>query len=139
MGTKYRPKISTKNKYWISKHRFYEIQHHCLQYKEWKDEYDTLECQGAKGVDYDNMPHGNSVGDPTSIIAMRKIVLKDKIDLVEKTAHDAEPSLAKYILTAVTNEGISYNYLELVMGIPCKKDMYYDRRRKFYWLMNQRM
>lgn len=139
MGTNYRAKISKKNKYWISKHRFYEIEHHCLQYKEWKDEYLALSTQGIKGVDYDGMPHGTNVSNPTENVGMRMAMLKDKIDLVEKTAEEADPSLAKYILKAVTNEGISFNYLKMVMGIPCEKDMYYNRRRKFYWLMSQRM
>lgn len=139
MGTNYRAKISKKNKYWISKHRFYEIEHHCLQYKEWKDEYSTLSTQGVSGVDYDGMPHGTNVGNPTETVGMRMAILKGKIDTVEKTAEEADPELAKYILKAVTNEGISFNYLKMVMGIPCEKDMYYNRRRKFYWLMNQRM
>ena len=141
MGTNYRAKISKKNKYWISKHRFYEIEHHCLQYKEWKDEYKTLSIgiQGVSGVDYDGMPHGTNVGNPTETVGMRMAILKGKIDTVEKTAEEADPELAKYILKAVTNEGISFNYLKMVMGIPCEKDMYYNRRRKFYWLMSQRM
>ena len=139
MGTNYRAKISKKNKYWISKHRFYEIEHHCLQYEEWKDEYFTLSTQGVSGVDYDGMPHGTNVGNPTETVGMRMAILKGKIDTVEKAAEEADPELAKYILKAVTNEGISFNYLKMVMGIPCEKDMYYNRRRKFYWLMSQRM
>lgn len=139
MGTNYRAKVSKKSKYWISKHRFYEIQHHCWQYKEWKDEYAALDAQGVKGVEYDGMPHGTNVGNPTEAIGIRKAMLRDKIDLVERTVMDADPLLYKYILKAVTNEGISFNYLKMVMDIPCEKDMYYDRRRKFYWLMSQRM
>ena len=139
MGTRYRAKISKKNKYWISKHRYYEIAHHCMQYKEWKDEYAALEEQGIKATAYDGMPHGTNISDPTALKGIRKAILKDKIDVVEQAAHEAEPALYKYILVAVTNEGISFNYLKMVMGIPCEKDMYYDRRRKFYWLMSQRI
>ena len=58
---------------------------------------------------------------------------------MEKTAEDADRVLSSYILAAVTNEDVTYNYLKMVMGIPCERDMYYDRRRKFYWLMSQRM
>lgn len=32
MATVIRPEISPKNKYWISKHRHYELKHFCLQY-----------------------------------------------------------------------------------------------------------
>lgn len=138
MGTKYRAEISKKNKYWISKHRFYELSHHCMQYNEWKDEYRTLENQSVKGVDYDGMPHGTDISNPTESIGMRMAELKSKMETIEKTAEEADPILAKYILKAVTNEDVTFNYLKQFMDMPCEKDMYYDRRRKFYWLMNQR-
>ena len=32
-----RAEVSKKNKYYISKHRYYELKHFCLQYKEWED------------------------------------------------------------------------------------------------------
>lgn len=138
MGTNYRSQISKKNKYWISKHRFLEISHHCMQYNEWKDEYRTLESQLLKGVEYGGMPHGTDVGNPTETVGMRMAELKTKIERVENVAKEADPVLAKYILKAVTNEDVTFNYLKQFMDIPCEKDMYYDRRRKFYWLMNQR-
>lgn len=137
MGTNYRSQISKKNKYWISKHRFLEISHHCMQYNEWKDEYRTLENQSPKGVDYDGMPHGTDVGNPTETIGMRMAELKTKIERIESVAKEADPVLAKYILKAVTNEDVTFNYLKQFMDIPCEKDMYYDRRRKFYWLMSR--
>lgn len=138
MGTNYRSQISKKNKYWISKHRFLEISHHCMQYNEWKDEYRTLENQSPKGVDYDGMPHGTDVGNPTETIGMRMAELKTKIERIESVAKEADPVLAKYILKAVTNEDVTFNYLKQFMDIPCEKDMYYDRRRKFYWLMSRK-
>lgn len=30
MGTDIRATISTKNRYWIEKHRYYELKHFCL-------------------------------------------------------------------------------------------------------------
>lgn len=139
MGTSYRPEVSKKNKYWISKHRFYEICHMCYQYYEWKDEYRTLSSQGIKAVKYDGMPHGTDVGTPTENAGIRLAMLRNKIELVEKTAEDAEPMIAKYILRAVTNDNVTFEYLKQVMDMPCEKDMFYDRRRKFYWLMSQRV
>lgn len=138
MGTKYRAEISKKNKYWISKHRFYELSHYCMQYNEWKDEYKTLESQSPKGVNYDGMPHGTDVGNPTESIGMRMVELRNKMETIEKTAEETDPILAKYILKAVTNEDVTFNYLKQFMDMPCEKDMYYDRRRKFYWLMSKR-
>lgn len=34
MSTTIRPEVSEKNQYWIEKHRYYELKHFCLQYKE---------------------------------------------------------------------------------------------------------
>lgn len=149
MGTNYRAKISKKNKYWISKHRFYEIEHHCLQYKEWEDEYKTLKKQGVKGVEYDGMPHGTNVGNPTEAIGMRMAELSAKMDLIKNTVeesdrvviekHGKEKSIYKHLLVAVTNEGISYNYLNMIMDIPVSEKVYYEARRRFYWLMSQKI
>ena len=40
MATVIRPEISEKSKYYIDKHRYYELKHFCLQYKEWKKGYE---------------------------------------------------------------------------------------------------
>ena len=51
---------------------------------------------------------------------------------------DADQDLYQYLLKAVTSEDVTYRYLKMIMRIPCGKKMYYDRRRKFYWLLDQR-
>ena len=104
----------------------------------WKDEYTTLSRQGISGVEYDGMPHGSDVGNPTEHVGIRLAELKTKMETIERTAEETDPVLAKYILKAVTNEDVTFNYLKQFMDIPCEKDMYYDRRRKFYWLMSKR-
>ena len=50
-------------------------------------------------------------------------------------AKEADEYLYEYILKEIT-EGISYTYLKTAMKIPCGKDMYYDRYRKFFWLLS---
>lgn len=139
MSTKYRPEVSRKNEYWISKHRYYEISHMCFQYKEWKDEYKALSERGVSAVKYDGMPHGTNISDPTFEQAARMEALLSKMKLVEETAIEADPVLARYILTAVTDENVTYNYLQQVMKMPCGKNMYYRSRRKFYWLMSRKL
>jgi hypothetical protein len=111
----------------------------CYQYQEWKDEYRTLSEQTVNGVNYDGMPHGSNVGDPTGNAGEKLAELARKIQLVEETAIEADPLLAKYILKAVTDENVTFNYLQQFMNIPCGKDMYYSKRRRFYWLMSRRI
>ena len=42
MGTTVRPELSKKNRYWISKARYYELKHFCLQYPGWRKAYSEL-------------------------------------------------------------------------------------------------
>jgi len=129
---------TSMKKYNISPHRFMELYHFCLQYNEWKDEL-AYKCDGVKSIQISDMPGAHSNSDTTNDIAIRRAALSEKGELIEKTAMEADADIHKYILKAVTNEGITYNYLHTVMGIPCGKDMYYDRRRRFYWLLSKKI
>ena len=127
-----------KDKYKISRHKFAEVYHFCMQYNEWKDEL-KYKTDTVKSVEITDMPMSQSVGDATSDLACRRAELRWKCELVEQTAVEADEQIYQYILKAVTNEGISFNYLKMVMSIPCGKDMYYNRRRKFYWLLSRKI
>ena len=136
MATVIRAEISENNRYWISKHRHYELKHFCLQYPSWKKEYLTLGVPTISTSVLDRLPSGNLPGDPTAEYAMRRVYFAERIDLIEKKAKEADPYLYEYILRAVT-EGLSYTYLKTRLKIPCGKDMYYDRYRRFFWLLSE--
>ncbi|MBP1616158.1 MAG: hypothetical protein H6Q13_3606 [Bacteroidetes bacterium] len=125
------------SKYGISKNRFKELYYWCLQYNEWKDEL-KYKTDTVGAMEVTNMPSGHGVSDSTQKLAIRRALLEQKCRLIEQTAIEADSDIYKYIIKAVTEEGISYRYLNNIMEIPCGKDMYYDRRRKFYWLLSQR-
>lgn len=129
MATNIKPELSKRNKYWISKHRYYELKHFCLQYPEWKEQLKDLTWSAGEGG-----------GDPE----WSDPVLKDlygreellrKVRMVEKCAYAASTELGEYILQAVT-QGLSYVNLQMMKNIPCGKDMYYDRYRRFFWLLS---
>lgn len=131
-----RSELSTKNKYWVEKHRYYELKHFCLQYPIWKKLY--LELDGlTASCSYDliGSSKSNIPSDPTSRIAEERTYYFDKIELIEQTAMAADEDLASYIINGVT-EGLSYDMLKFKFDIPCGKDMYYDRYRRFFWLLN---
>ena len=136
MATKIRPEISEKNKYYISKHRHYELKHFCLQYPDWKRRHDSLGVPKMSSSMLEKLPSSNIPSDPTAIFALNKAYYSDRIELIEKTAVEADKYLCAYILKAVT-EGLSYTYLKTKLKIPCGRDMYYDRYRKFFWLLNK--
>lgn len=136
MATLIRPEISQKNKYWIDKHRYYELKHYCLQYPLWKTAYNdysdaSLPLSMASGLPTSNLP-----SDPTAKRAIMKAYYMEKIEMLESVAIKTDLYLHKYILKAVT-EGLSYTYLKTKMDIPCGKDMYYDRYRRFFWLLSE--
>lgn len=133
MSTIIRPEISRKNKYWIDRHRHYELKHFCLQYPEWKRAYYL--SPGISSSFGNELPGSDSHGDPTAKLAMRKVVYMERIELIERIAGEADKDLRDYILKGVT-EGLSYTYLRTKMNMPCSRDMYYDRYRKFFWLLD---
>jgi hypothetical protein len=135
MATVIRPVISDKKKYWVDKHKHYELKHFCLQYPTWKKLYFTLNDSNIPLSMIDRFPSNNLPSDPTAKRAMAKLYLAERIDLVERIAIESDPYLYRYILRAVT-EGLSYTQLKAKYDIPCGKDMYYDRYRKFFWLLS---
>lgn len=126
-----RPELSKKNKWYISKHRYYELKHFCLQYSEWKERYESAirysgNLPGVNNVEWSD-PVGNSVSSMD--------IWKHKMELVENAAIMADEFLGSYILKAVT-EDLSFTALKMLYGIPCGKDMYYDRYRKFFYILS---
>lgn len=137
MGTTIRPTVSKKNIYHLDKHRYYELKHFCLQYNEWKKAYMILGDTILQSTDFERTKHDNRAsGNPTAKIAAKRLRYLERIELIEKTANDTDEYLAKYIIQAVT-EGYTYTYFRSTLEIPCSKDMYYDRYRKFFWLLDK--
>jgi len=136
MATNLRAELSIRNKYRIDKHRHYELKHFCLQYPSWKQAYAEFDDEGMPLSMIERVSTSNLPGDPTAKRAIMKTHYAEKMHLVEKAAMEADRYLSEYILKAVT-ENLSYSYLKSKMGIPCGKDMYYDRYRRFFWLLNK--
>lgn len=136
MATVIRAEISEKNKYWIDKHRHYELKHFCLQYPIWKNAYAAIDELSTYSLTLDKVSSSGGPGDPTSKCAIRKLYYMERINLIERIAVEADDYIYKYILKAVT-EGYSYTYLKTKMNIPCSRDMFYDRYRRFFWLLSE--
>lgn len=136
MATNIRAELSEKNKYWIDKHRHYELKHFCLQYPTWKKAYDDFDdiCLSLSMIEH--TPTSNLPGDPTAKRALMKSYYSEKMNLVERIAIETDKCLSNYILKAVT-EGLSYTYLKARLNIPCGRDMFYDRYRRFFWLLSE--
>lgn len=136
MSTTIRPEVSEKNKYWIERHRYYELKHFCMQFPLWKKAYLALFGLCKQPVDIGAYVKTSGHSDPTAKCAEAKIFYSERIDLVSRVAKDADQELADYILKGVT-EGRSYDNMKARLDIPCCKETYYEAYRRFFWLLDK--
>lgn len=126
-------------KYRIDRHAFLMSYHYCLQYQRWKDEYNTV-MNTSRGIDYAaDRVQASPAGDSLERTAIRMADLSQRIDMIDETARQAGGDLYKYLLIAVTNEGVGWKYLRYTMGMPCERTKYYQMRRHFYYLISQKI
>lgn len=125
MSTLIRAEMSSKNKYYISKHRYYELKHYCLQYYEWLEEWRSITGY-TDGL----------IFDPTSAAAVKRDELTAKMKQVEALAMSVDDAIGDYIFEAVTTDK-TYTYFKTVKNIPCGKDFFYERYRRFFWLLDR--
>lgn len=135
MSTTIRPEVSEKNRYWIDRHRYYELKHFCLQYSLWKKAYASLDGMNDRPTCLTGI-HTTNLGNPTEQCAMSKLFYLERIEMIERIAKKTDESLSSYILMGVT-KGISYDHLKARFEIPCCKDTYYNLYRRFFWLLDK--
>lgn len=136
MGTIIRPEVSKKNKYWMEKHRYYELKHFCLQYPIWKKAYIALDGLSSIPSDLEAISKTNRISNPTERCAEARMKYLRLMEMVEQAAIDTDSELYSYILTGVTEE-CTYEHLKSKYNIPCCRQTYYELYRKFFYLLNK--
>lgn len=133
MTTILTPEISKKKPYYISKHRYYELKHFCLQYPEWEREAKLYSLHSTSVISIS----GSQVefNDPTGEAASNLSYINKCIDAVNACCDAADPVLSNYIFSAVCY-GLSYEAL-VSKGLPCSRGTFYDRYRKFFWFLDK--
>lgn len=130
-----RSEISKKNPYWIPKHRYLELHNFCLQYPDWKYEFEHMNTfKEEHGIHKSIKDYIFSITEDRAIQLM---AFYDRMKLIEDTARETDPELCFYILEGITRS-LSYEFLHLQLGMPCGRDTYYDRYRKFFWLLDKK-
>lgn len=132
MSTRIRNEVSEKNPYHIGKHRMLELKHFCLQYEEWRQEYVKLSVLMSYGY---GERRGSDISDRTSTIATKAAELNGKMTMVKKCSKEAGGDIWTWLFEAVVC-GLSFSDLE-GRGIPCGRDYYYERYRKFFWMLDK--
>ena len=134
-----RSELSKRSKWWIPKERYLELKHFCMQYKDWKRACYDLDESGVKSryiLQPASVPYSPITGSSVEKIAMSKTYYSWKIGLVEEAASYTDDELYWWILRGVTTDE-GYTALKMMHKIPCGKDMYYDRYRKFFWILDK--
>lgn len=127
--------LSKQNKYYIPKETFLMVIHYCKQYPMWEQELSiTLDQSRAIRYDRDRVQSSNNY-DPTSEPAIKRADIARKKEVVDNTAKSIAGVMYKWLILGVCYD-MPY-YVLKQKGIPCGKNMYYDKRRQFYYAMSQ--
>lgn len=125
--------LSPKNKYYIPKYRYLELKNFCLQYPDWKTAINQITILQA----HSRISSTGFFSDPTYSIVLKKAEYERKISIIEDAAKEADYTLCKWLIKGITGS-YSYEYLKYQMNIPASRDMYYDRYRKFFWILDKK-
>lgn len=123
-------------KYGISGKRYKELCGFCEQYPEWIEELKHNNST-VKSIEITDMPFnqsGNS--DQTCDLAIRRVELERKCELIEQTAIQASSDLYQFIIKLVCYE-VPFSYLQTIEDIPCSQSALYDARRYFFYLLDK--
>lgn len=123
------------SKYYLPKYEYKTVVSFCMQY--WDLRSRVASCTGLKGVNYDGMPHGTSVSDPTYQSALQGAEAARKVDIIESAVRRAAPDLYEWILKSVTEEDMTYDKLRYEYGMPCGKNLYAKKRRLVFWYVSK--
>lgn len=126
--------LSKKNPYWIEHHRYLELEHFCRQYPIWCRS--VMTANGLSGKAYDDVVLDNNQTSPVEKSVEAREPYMAKIMMVQKAADEAAGELSIYILAGVT-EGAAYEDILARMHIPCCREVYYDLRRRFFYILSK--
>lgn len=133
MCTVIRPVVSNKNPYAISKERYYELKHFCLQYSDYKR---RMALERSKSPISGRLVCSRSsahVTDKVGEMAANLVLWDGYIKMIDSCCKEAGGDIASYLHECVT-KGKSY----ATIYPPCSKEYFYQRYRKFFWLLDKR-
>lgn len=102
MGTVIRPELSAKNRYWLPKHRYYELYHFCLQYPDWKKSYASIDGYSMNSGSVVKQNSRYEMPDPTTAYVEARLYYRERMEMVEHVTKEAAADLYLPMLRAVT-------------------------------------
>jgi len=124
--------------YWTPRQDYLTAIHWCLRYNDWKKELAKLP-DTSRGIRYDSDKVQTSNDyDATAELAMRRVEIEAKINLLESTARLCMPEFTEYLIKGVTTEGIRIEDL-IAQGMPYNRSVYLRMRQKLYHLLSKKI
>lgn len=131
-------KMEYTGKYELSRFELNYAKWFALKYPEWLQEYNSLK-DSVQAINYGIEGHGSGkIVDSTGELASKRAELRRKMLLVEHAAFDTGEDLGEYILKSVIYEDMTFERMK-GMGLPCERTCFYERRRKFYYLLSKQI
>ena len=131
-----RPKKTSK--YWVEPAIFDNVVSFCRCYPIWVKELQSLP-DGNRAIRYDSdKVQGGEGYDATAELALKRIEIERKVNLIITTAQTASPELWEWILKGVTSSDYTVNEL-IQQGMPASVNHYANVRRYFYYLLSKRI
>ena len=136
MNNQQRAELSKKNPYWIPRDKYYELLYFSRQYWTMRQEKKEL-LRAYPTISYDENYTVTDISNPVEKAVCRVSYLTDKMKLIEDTVKEVDPDIYKWLLNGVTTDK-SYEYLNQKMGLPMSRSAYYERYRKYFFLLSKK-
>lgn len=132
-------RVPTKNsKYYVPTETYLTAYHYCRQYPLWSEIRDIVsDTRKSPKITRDQF-FFSGIEDPTGTAATRRADISRKMKLIEETAEEAGGPLFKPWIIRGTCYDETYIQLQ-ARGIPCGKNLYYTMRKRFYYLLANRI
>ena len=115
------------------------VRRYARRYPRWKKTYNMTVSLKSQQMNHLRVQTSGK-NHPTEAVALKKAELSKKILLIEQTARQTDIFLWRFVLLGVTEPPKTVTYEKMVLrGINCSKNTYYDRCRRFYWLLNKKL
>lgn len=119
-------------RWWITENESRLAYSYALMYQEWKAQYKALGGITQQEPDTERM---QSITERNAVMRQE---LGRKLEIIESTLKETDEFLYPWISMAVTQRFMTYDNL-LSKGMPCSDKTFYDRRRKFYYLLSKKI
>lgn len=107
------------------------------EYPFWVREYNIINHTKKSQRMDEILTKTHVISRPTERLAVKRVSLLKKINLIEQTTIAVDPVISKHLLRSVT-EGRPFEKL-VADGLFYSRNTFYDRRRKFYYILSEKL